>query len=80
MPNLLTDYDVLGFDADHCVVKYNIKPIVEMLIDLELDDFIEMGYPKSIRDYYNLDNAIEMCLNGSIFDIDNGLVIKMTEG
>lgn len=58
MPNLLKDYDVLGFDADHCLVKYNVQPIVEMLIDLELDDFIEMGYPKSIRDYYNVENAI----------------------
>lgn len=80
MPNLLKDYDVLGFDADHCLVKYNVQPIVEMLIDLELDDFIEMGYPKNIRDYFNIENAIQMCLNGSIFDIDNGLVVKLAEG
>ena len=22
-PNLLNDYDAIGFDADHCFVKYN---------------------------------------------------------
>jgi hypothetical protein len=27
-PNLLTDYDVLGFDADHCVVKYNVRELM----------------------------------------------------
>ena len=24
-PNLLEDYDVIGFDVDHCLVKYNVK-------------------------------------------------------
>ena len=28
MPNLLTDYDVLGFDADHCIVKYNVRELM----------------------------------------------------
>ena len=23
-PDLCLDYDVLGFDADHCLVKYNL--------------------------------------------------------
>lgn len=23
-PDILQDYDVLGFDVDHCLVKYNI--------------------------------------------------------
>jgi len=46
MPNLLTDYDVIGFDADHCLVKYNVKAVLELLLESELDEFIEMGYPK----------------------------------
>ena len=24
MPNLLTDYDVIGFDVDNCIAKYNV--------------------------------------------------------
>lgn len=27
-PRLLTDYDVLGFDADHCMVKYHNVELV----------------------------------------------------
>jgi len=27
MPSL-GDYDVVGFDADHCIVKYNVKTTV----------------------------------------------------
>jgi hypothetical protein len=27
-PNLLTDYDAIGFDADHCLVKYNVRELV----------------------------------------------------
>ncbi len=37
-PNLIEDYDVIGFDADHCMVKYKIKPLVEILVREELDD------------------------------------------
>jgi hypothetical protein len=25
-PNLLTDYDAIGFDADHSMVKYKLIP------------------------------------------------------
>ena len=47
-PNLISDYDVIGFDADHCVVKYNVKELVSYLIRSELEDFVEMGYPEEI--------------------------------
>jgi hypothetical protein len=35
-PNLLRDYDVIGFDADHCMVKYNNVDLVKFLIRIEL--------------------------------------------
>lgn len=79
MPNLLKDYDVIGFDADHCVVKYEVKELVRFLVEEELKDFVEMGYPEQITEF-NLEEEIEVCLNGSIFDIENGLIIKLTEG
>ena len=28
-PDLCAEYDVLGFDADHCLVKYNIPRLAE---------------------------------------------------
>lgn len=47
-PNLLKDYDVLGFDADHCMVKYNIKELLELLVSSELEGLVELGYPKEL--------------------------------
>lgn len=78
-PNLLTDYDAVGFDADHCIVKYNIRELVAFLVKIELDEFVEMGYPKELADF-NYDTDLPMCLNASVFDIDHGLVIKLAEG
>lgn len=78
-PNLLEDYDVVGFDADHCIVKYNNKELVKFLVKIELAEFAEMGWPKAIEDF-DYENDLEMCLNASIFDIDNGLVIKLAKG
>jgi hypothetical protein len=42
---------VIGFDADHCLVKYKIKELMELLITSELDDMYELGYPKEILDF-----------------------------
>ena len=77
-PNLL-DYDAIGFDADHCFVKYHNRELVSFLIKIEIDEFIQMVYPKSLADF-NYEEDLEVCLNASIFDIENGLVIKLGEG
>jgi 5' nucleotidase family len=78
----LTDYDAIGFDADHCIVKYNVRELVQFLIEIELQEFVELGYPESIKNF-NFDEEsgeLQMCLNASVFDIDRGLVIKLAEG
>lgn len=28
MPSMEKDYDVIGFDADHCLVKYNLNALM----------------------------------------------------
>jgi hypothetical protein len=50
-PNLLTDYDAIGFDADHCIVKYNVRQLVSFLIEIELQEFAELGYPSCITEF-----------------------------
>ena len=50
---------------------------MEFIIDFELEDFVQMGYPKQIRDF---DIDLEVCLNGCVFDIENGLILNMGEG
>lgn len=32
MPNYSRDYDAIGFDADHCLVKYDIKAFNSMIV------------------------------------------------
>lgn len=73
-PNLLKDYDAIGFDADHCLVKYNVKELVRFLVEIELKNFTELGYPEEITNF-NYEEDLEVCINASIFDIENGLVI-----
>ena len=36
MPNYSEDYDALGFDADHCFVKYNLHAYTRLLIGIDL--------------------------------------------
>ena len=38
MPNLTEEYDAIGFDADHCVIKYNVKELTSLIIKITLED------------------------------------------
>lgn len=78
-PNLLTDYDAVGFDADHCLVKYNNVELVKFLVKIEAEEFVELGWPKEMAEF-DYENDLPVCLNATIFDIDNGLVIKLAKG
>ena len=83
MPNFTKDYDAIGFDADHCLVKYNIKAITSLLVKIELDDLHKKhSYPKEVLDFDYSEDSIELqaCLNYSVFDIENGTLIKLGEG
>ncbi len=55
---MLTDYDAIGFDADHCIVKYNIKELVSFLVKIELDEFVELGYPKRLAEGFNYESDL----------------------
>jgi len=83
VPNLSKEYDAIGFDADHCLVKYNIKAVTSLLVKVELDDLHQKhNYPKEVLDFDYSEDSIEMqlCLNYSVFDIDKGTLLKLGEG
>lgn len=52
VPDLVKDYDVIGFDTDNTLVKYNIKNLARLLIESYLTELNEsFGYPASILDF-----------------------------
>ena len=51
-PNLSKDYDAIGFDADMCLVKYNVNSFYKLMLKLILEELrSECGYPSEINDY-----------------------------
>ena len=52
MPNFTEDYNAIGIDADHCLVKYNVDALTRLVIKLSLEDFHQhCGWPEEILDY-----------------------------
>ena len=78
-PDLCAEYDVIGFDADHCLVKYNIPKLASTLSEITSNDlFTLLGYPEEIKqvgDDYN-----PMSLNNTVWDIENRTLLKLGEG
>ena len=68
VPDLVADYDVLGFDADHCLVKYHIKNLMLLVARiLGVDLHLKGGYPEEITHFDDL--TIDICLNNAVWDI-----------
>ena len=40
VPNLITDYDAVGFNIDHCLVKYNVEEFARLTVETYLEDLI----------------------------------------
>lgn len=75
-PNLLTDYDVVGFDADHCLVKYNVHSLQRMVNEVTVKDLHEdSGWPKEILDLP--EDALKYAMNCTTFDIQKGNFLKI---
>lgn len=70
---------MLGFDADHCIVKYNIVNLTRLISRITADDMFKLyGYPESITQMPpNLD---EISLNNVIWDIEHRTLLKLGEG
>lgn len=75
----MQDYDVIGFDADHCFVKYNVFEMAKLVVQSYLDDLHDsQGYPKEITDF-NFDKHLSVMLNNAVWDIENGTILKLAE-
>jgi len=44
-PNFTKDFDAVGFDADHCLVKYNVQEVTKLLVRISLEDMMIDGWP-----------------------------------
>ena len=78
-PDLVEEYDVLGFDADHCIVKYNIEPLCRLMMKGMSADLVEMaGYPPELMELS--DDLIGMSINNSVWDIENNTILELGEG
>ena len=79
MPDLVRDYDIIGFDADHSLIKYKLRPTQELLIESVLNDLVNaFDYPAEIQDF-DFNKQLDMHLNNAVWDIENGTVLKLGE-
>ena len=82
-PNFSKDYDAIGFDADHCLVKYNVKAFYCLLVKIILEELHEKhGYPVEILDFNYKDEEAEdlsILMNSLVFDFITGTLLKLGE-
>ena len=78
MPSL-HGYSAIGFMADHCLVKYNMDEWIRLVVQIYLDELHEKHkYPKEVTEF-DFDRNIGICLNNCIWDMEKGIILKLSE-
>jgi len=69
----------MGFDADHCFVKYNLQELFEMMVRAYLKDLHEKeGYPAIILEF-DYEHCLGTALNNVVWDIEHGTILKLAK-
>ena len=77
MPNLIADYDAIGFDTEHTLVKFNNDEMARLMISTVLEDLVEnFGYPAETANF-DYENNLSMCMTNAVWDLEHGTVIKL---
>jgi hypothetical protein len=76
VPNLIKDYDVIGFELDS-LANYSVEGITKMVVECHLKDLVvNFKYTAKITDF-DCKKHLGMFLNNAIWDIKNNLVLKL---
>ena len=75
--------NAIGFDADMCLVKYNVKAFYCLFVKCILEELHEKhGYPEEILnfDYSNEESEdLNLMMNSMVFDFKTGILLKLGE-
>ena len=78
-PDLLKQYDVIGFTVENCLVKYNIVDLTATIVRDLLDKFHKKGYHERVK-FFDYRKHLSLALNGGVWDIKHGTIIRLAEG
>lgn len=75
----LDNHSAVGFDVDHCLVRYNIKALTRVCYEsLMLTLVSQKHYAEELL--LLDDDEMGIGLNYSVIDINNGTILKIGEG
>ena len=78
LPKSLDQYDVIGFDVDHCLVQYNVPNLHAMTYRALSNVLVkERGYPASVQEL--TPEQLNFPLNALVCDKKTGCLIKLGE-
>jgi hypothetical protein len=79
MPSLISDYDAIGFEIDHCLVKYNNSMLTADTVISYLKDLNKNhSYPTEVTKF--TEKLMSVFTNNIVWDIKHGLLLKIIEG
>lgn len=74
----LENHNCIGFDVDHCLVRYKLKALTKLCYESLMKSLIQSkDYPQSLLDL--TDEELGIGMNYLVIDTDNGTILKLGE-
>lgn len=74
----VVNHQAIGFDVDHCLVRYKIKALTKLCYSVLSDSLIaKFNYPPTLLDL--TDDELGFALNYLIIHLDRGIILKLSE-
>ena len=76
---MVGEYDIIGFDLENCLIKFDNQALTRLLIEISLQELVNSyNYPTKILEF-DYDEYLPLCLNNSVCDLQYGTVLKLAE-
>lgn len=74
----LENHNCIGFDVDHCLVRYKLKALTRVCYESLMKSLIQSkGYPQSLFDL--TEEELGLGMNYLVIDTDKGTILKLGE-
>ena len=81
MPDLLAEYDAIGFDFEHCLVNFNMVELAKLVVKVHLKELHRnYKYPTELLTEFDFDQHTKVFSNCVVWDIETGYLLKLGKG
>ena len=81
IPDLLKDYNAVGFDFEHCLVNFNMVEMAKLVVTIHFKELARnYKYPKELLQEFDFEKHLGVITSCVVWDLETGYLLKLGKG